>query len=575
MIHFLKAHRYLHRLQAPFLSDEALLLERTLGYARIALSLLAILAVMVDGTEPPIYTHVVRLMILGWCLYSLLTLILLRRAQDCRPSIVVLLQAGDFFWPSLLTCYTLGPSSPLFIAFTFVVMSAAFRWGYRETLLTVGLSMIVIVAQSSAMHPTSDPFSELQNFEYEINRLIIRLAFLVVSGVLIGRLGENVKERRGEGFYITRLLRSLRTERSMKDNIGKILEGYRQLYVAREILFSVEEMGAQRCYLWRNHSTLGPGAATSVIEGDAQSCYLLRDYPRTFRLASPQARIQTLRRDEKAGCSPLPSAQNILSTSYQLGGEWMMRLCVLDAAYGASPQEMLMAERMLEQLSAALYNIYLVRRIRRRSGVLERARVARELHDGAIQSLISIEMRLDVQRRHLAPEQAVELRSTQTLLHQEVLNLRDMMQQLRPVRVVADQLLDCMADQVDRFRRDSGVQARFMGEDIDDLLAFSPHLCRQLIRILQEALVNIRKHAAASMVLVSFERQEGAWRLSVVDDGRGADFEGEAQSGGSTFDTRLPVVIRERCEAIGAHLAVQSKQDRGYKVTITLPRGME
>ena len=93
---------------------------------------------------------------------------------------------------------------------------------------------------------------------------------------------------------------------------------------------------------------------------------------------------------------------------------------------------------------------------------MERARVARELHDGAIQSLISAEMRADVLRRRaergtagLAPE----LAELQQLLRREVLNLRDLMQQMRPVDLTPEQLLDYVADTVDRFRRDTGIEA--------------------------------------------------------------------------------------------------------------------
>ncbi len=62
-------------------------------------------------------------------------------------------------------------------------------------------------------------------------------------------------------------------------------------------------------------------------------------------------------------------------------------------------RELRFAQNALRQVAPALYSIYLFRRLRSRAGAMERARVARELHDTAIQSLISIEMQVDVLRR--------------------------------------------------------------------------------------------------------------------------------------------------------------------------------
>ena len=89
-----------------------------------------------------------------------------------------------------------------------------------------------------------------------------------------------------------------------------------------------------------------------------------------------------------------------------------------------------------------------------------------------------------------------------------------------------------------------------------------------LFRILQEALLNIRKHAGARHVSVSFEHAEGnAARLRIVDDGCG-------------FDPRVPrpghfglLTMRERAEALGGTLEVSSVPGQGSALTVTVPRG--
>ena len=66
---------------------------------------------------------------------------------------------------------------------------------------------------------------------------------------------------------------------------------------------------------------------------------------------------------------------------------------------GEPEEELRFLQEFAEQVGPAVYNVYLVRRLRERAGALERGRFARELHDGAIQSLIGVEMQLDVLRR--------------------------------------------------------------------------------------------------------------------------------------------------------------------------------
>ena len=73
-----------------------------------------------------------------------------------------------------------------------------------------------------------------------------------------------------------------------------------------------------------------------------------------------------------------------------------------------------------------MYNVYLLHRLRRRAEAAERARFARELHDGAVQSLIAVEMQVDVLRRQAETTPAVvsgELGRIQGLLREEVLKL--------------------------------------------------------------------------------------------------------------------------------------------------------
>jgi len=240
------------------------------------------------------------------------------------------------------------------------------------------------------------------------------------------------------------------------------------------------------------------------------------------------------------------------------------------------------AERFLLRAAAlvalALLFGFLIRRQKEleaettQAKAMDRALVARELHDGAIQSLIGMEVQVDVLRRQAAPESppmAEELSRIQHLLRQEVLNLRELMQQMKPLDLDPSRLPDFLAEAVDRFRRDTGISASFVS-DLREV-ALSPRICLELARIAQEALVNVRKHSGADNVILRLSLENGGGRLVVDDDGRGFDFSGRLSQVELDAARKGPVIIKERVRAIGGKLLIESAPGRGARLEITFP----
>jgi signal transduction histidine kinase len=203
---------------------------------------------------------------------------------------------------------------------------------------------------------------------------------------------------------------------------------------------------------------------------------------------------------------------------------------------------------------------------------MDRALVARELHDGAIQSLIGLEVQVDVLRRQAeaqAPPMAGELARIQELLRREVLNLRELMEQMKPADLGPRQLLDFLAQYVDRFWHETGISASFVSDlhEVD----LPPGVCREVARIAQEALVNVRKHSGARNVIVRLGREGSSWKLVIDDDGRGFDFEGHLAQEELDDSRKGPVIIKERVRAIGGELTVDSSRGRGARLEIIFP----
>ena len=91
------------------------------------------------------------------------------------------------------------------------------------------------------------------------------------------------------------------------------------------------------------------------------------------------------------------------------------------------------------------------------------------------------------------------------------------------------------------------------------------------LRVAQEALQNVRKHASATNVVVATHHDEsGDWVLEVRDDGRGFDISAVAARGRRNFGLQF---MRERAELIGARFDVRSRPEGGTIVRLTIPVG--
>jgi len=217
---------------------------------------------------------------------------------------------------------------------------------------------------------------------------------------------------------------------------------------------------------------------------------------------------------------------------------------------------------------------YLAEQQKQLRAEVERTRFAGELHDGALQSMLAVAMQLDVLRRHSASQPvtlAQELVRIHDLLLEEARKLRELMQQMKPLDVEAKNLRAHLMELVDRFERETGITARFVCEST--VVTMRPRLvCDAVARIVQEGLVNVRKHSGASHVLVQFDRRDGHWQLTIEDDGRGFPFSGCFSQADLEADGKGPSVIKECVRLINGELKLESIAGRGSRLVITIPQ---
>ncbi|MBA2380748.1 MAG: sensor histidine kinase [Chloroflexi bacterium] len=199
----------------------------------------------------------------------------------------------------------------------------------------------------------------------------------------------------------------------------------------------------------------------------------------------------------------------------------------------------------------------------------ERSRLAQEVHDGPAQTLSNAIFQVEYIERVIDTDiraARTELRFLRDLLRRELGSVRTFISQLRPP--VLDELgLDgAISDAIGRTTALTGLAISH------DMTASPERLTGTqqtvVLRVVQEALQNVRKHGAASAVTVASVIENGNWVLSVRDDGRGFDVGAVAARGRRNFGLQF---MRERAELIGAGFEVHSRPDGGTLVRLAIP----
>ncbi len=210
--------------------------------------------------------------------------------------------------------------------------------------------------------------------------------------------------------------------------------------------------------------------------------------------------------------------------------------------------------------------------MRQRAIAEERDRIARELHDGLAQVLgyvhtkaTAVRLLLGRQQNEAAATQLVQLEEAARGLFVDV---REAILGLRMTSRGDLHLADLLREYTQHFGQFSELPvAVTIAPAVDDLV-LPPDTELQLLRIVQEALTNIRKHAAATRVQLTVARGQRCLELEIADDGRGFEPVQGRPLGRPHFGLST---MRERAEAIGAAFAIESQPGHGTRVAVRLP----
>ena len=458
-------YRDLWRFRAPLSAGEIRRTERWLASARVALTIVAVLTLWMEPVRGFAYSPWLYWLLIVYFVHAVVVMLLLRFRPQSTRAFRLVVHAVDIVWPVLISMFATAQRGPFFLFFVFVMAAAAYRWGLWETVGTACTAVALLWAEAFAvragLEPAADRWLRVAHLprlgvsvrELDPQQLFMSSVYLIVLGFLLGYMSENQKKVRAERAVITRVLSSTRVEAGLTGTMQQILGEVTSIYGASRVLSASQEAHSYRVFLaevrrgaegigalrWRE--ALPESEKVYLFESRADAIYASRSAKgfHTVLLDRDGGRLRDVSTEFLDALARVEKFDAVVSVALVFGTEWSGRVFLFDPEMMGEPEEELrFLQEFAQQVGPAIYNVYLMRRLRERAGALERARFARELHDGAIQSLIAVEMQLDVLRRQSgtqAPVVNAELGRIQKLLREEVLKLRELMQAMKSFEV--------------------------------------------------------------------------------------------------------------------------------------------
>jgi signal transduction histidine kinase len=504
--------------------------ERTIAVSRVVLAATSLFAIWLDPAEPARYVAPTYSLHAIYVLYALAIMgVMWNRPTAGR--LPVILHVADIALFSIFQYLTLGPSSPFFIYYVFSLFCAALRWGPRWTLANSIFVVISYLIMGGWMSRTLGPT------EWELNRFIIRTVYLGVTGTLLVYLGQHEARLRAE------------IERLARWPASGGLDAHAALN--RVLAHAAHIVGAERAVaLWE----VGDEPWVYTASWSVDRMTVSKHGPEEFDSLVAGLDIE--------GVASAPFQTDRLSGRIFLSefehpmAELLSLTVVVAREIGTSIDQVELSEQLKE---------IAVRE--------QRIGLARDLHDGVLQSLTGLRLELQSVATDLAPHAPAardRLLAAERALAIEQRELRLFIDELKPPTLTPGETalrtrLEALRERV-ALEWKIPVTIRLHPESV----ALSQQLEQAVPMMAHEAIVNALKHAQPSRISVDVESDDRTLKLVVSDDGHGFPFQGHYEHGRLTRLNLGPSSLRERALSLGGRMTIDSGPT-GSRVEIAVP----
>ncbi len=285
-------------------------------------------------------------------------------------------------------------------------------------------------------------------------------------------------------------------------------------------------------------------------------------------------RMPDLRKDPRSvGFPPNhPPMTSLLAVPIPCKGPFLGNLYLADkeGSHEFSMEDEETLKRFAVPTAIAIDNAHLHRQVADLATAQERIRIAHEMHDGIAQLLGYVNTKVQAATEHIrqgkTEEATTQLRELAVAARDAYTDVRESIVDLRTLPTPQRSFGDVLEEYVERWKEQTGLSTQLtLGNDL--LLSAAVEL--QMIRIVQESLANVRKHARAASVRIRIGKTDEQLHMTIVDDGIGF-------TPGSYTRSEFPrfglSTMKERAESIGGTLVIESGPGKGTTVTVTIPQ---
>jgi signal transduction histidine kinase len=556
----------------PLDNTGRLYLERQITLARAVIAALSLVALVETSGAPVRRSSITFLSVyLG---VAVLEALIERFWGSSRYRIPL---AVDFIVLAVFVYLTPSVSAFWFL-FLFTVFALATRGNSRAMLALVGLATVGIMARVAVERP----------FQWQsVWHWVAIGSGTLVSGLCMGFLGARERDHLARQEFLEKVTGLLQFNSGLTESVRQMLGELAVSFECEMACLAVLEEDLERIFVWRVRPGELASSGAETVPQSRSDTFLFDCLESTmaweFRNGGAGEGFGWDRRTGERMRVPAPpnatrdefQARSLMAVTLEIGGRPAGRVILVNpqpARGHFKSGDLRWLEQIVRQVGPPLENVFTMRSLRARAVESERSRISRDLHDGILQTLLSLKIQLDVLRRKLTskPEQAcADLVNLQQTVQHESDELRRFVTEMRPLRVESADMRELMYGFAERFRSENGMDVDLFIENRD--LRIPDRLCREIFQIYREALHNIKKHAKASHVVVKLEQDEAKVFLCVDDNGEGFSFSGRYRSE-ELDQLRLgPISIKERTRGVGGTLTVESNPGHGARLTVEIP----